>query len=92
MTNENLEKNVQTINEHIATVLLSRIATLIGIPAIGFLAWIMYSDLHELKQAQNDTDRKLFLMEYQLNQILNAERSADNGKGPPHSPLKLGDL
>lgn len=68
---EKVKYAITELNQHIITILLSRVATIVGIPSAGFIMWSMVTDIKEIEDLINQIDRRLFIVEYKLNNQTN---------------------
>lgn len=67
MSQEELQAKVKNLNQHVATIIMARIAQLFGIPAILFIGWTFAQDMRAIQKMQLDLHSRMIIVEYMLN-------------------------
>lgn len=57
---------ISELNTNIATVLLSRLMTIVGIPAVAFLIWSMINDIQNIEKLVAQIDKRVLIIELEM--------------------------
>lgn len=55
------------ITNHVVTILASRLAVIIGTPALTFLAWLLFTEIRTINSNQHQFNIDLQLLQAQIN-------------------------